>query len=280
MAERAEKLAAALTRLGVQQGDRVGTFCWNNQGHLEAYLAIPSMGAVLHTLNIRLPAEQLAYVINHAEDRVIIVDASLIPLLAAIKDDLKTVETIIVAGEGDTAPLGETLSYERLLAAEAARLRLARPRRDVPPPPCVTPAAPPATPRASCTRTARPGCTPWPSRPHRRSGMTETDRILIIVPMFHANAWGTPYGAFMAGTDIIMPQMFLMGDAARQRLQRVPPHPGLRRPHDLERTPRPRREDRLLHRPSHHRRRRRRPRDHSSGLSRSASASPSFRAGA
>ena len=118
VATRAEKLAAALTRLGIQQGDRVGTFCWNNQGHLEAYLAIPSMGAVLHTLNIRLPADQLAYVINHAEDRFIIVDASLIPLLAAIKDELKTVETIIVAGEGDTAPLGETLSYERLLAAE------------------------------------------------------------------------------------------------------------------------------------------------------------------
>jgi fatty-acyl-CoA synthase len=126
---RAEKLAAALTRLGIAEGDRVGTFCWNNQGHLEAYLAIPAMGAVLHTLNIRLPAEQLAYVINHAEDRCIIVDASLIPLLAAIKDDLKTVETIIVVGEGDTSALGETLSYERLLAAEEPGLRLARPRR-------------------------------------------------------------------------------------------------------------------------------------------------------
>ncbi len=115
---RAEKLAAALTRLGIEPGDRVGTFCWNNQGHLEAYLAIPAMGAVLHTLNIRLPADQLAYVVNHAEDRCIIVDASLIPLLAAIKDELKTVETIIVVGEGDTSSLGETLSYERLLAAE------------------------------------------------------------------------------------------------------------------------------------------------------------------
>src|SRR3984957_8803689 len=101
VAARAERLAAALTRLGIEQGDRVGTFCWNNQGHLEAYLAIPCMGAVLHTLNIRLPAKQLAYVINHAEDRCIIVDASLIPLLAAIKDDLKTVEIIIVAGKGD-----------------------------------------------------------------------------------------------------------------------------------------------------------------------------------
>src|SRR5580692_7191032 len=119
VAVRAEKLAAALERLGIEQGDRVGTFCWNNQGHLEAYLAIPCMGAVLHTLNIRLPAEQLAYVINHAEDRVIIVDASVIPLLAAIKDDLKTVETIIVAGEGDTSALGDVLAYEALLEAES-----------------------------------------------------------------------------------------------------------------------------------------------------------------
>src|SRR6185437_16992775 len=67
VAARVEKLAKALQRLGVEHGDRVGTFCWNNQTHLEAYLAIPCMGAVLHTLNIRLAADQLAYVINHAE---------------------------------------------------------------------------------------------------------------------------------------------------------------------------------------------------------------------
>jgi fatty-acyl-CoA synthase len=211
VAERAEKLAAALTRLGVQPGDRVGTFCWNNQGHLEAYLAIPSMGAVLHTLNIRLPPEQLAYVINHAEDRFIIVDASLIPLLAAIKDDLKTVETIIVAGEGDTTPLGETLSYERLLDAEQPGFEW--------------PDLDENTAAAMCYTSGTTGNPKGVVYSHRSTwlhtmaeqaassvGMVETDRILIIVPMFHANAWGTPYGAFMAGTDMIMPQMFLMGE--------------------------------------------------------------------
>ena len=96
----------------------MGTFCWNNQVHLECYLAVPSMGAVLHTLNIRLYPEQLAYVIDHAEDKVIIVDGSLIPLLARVYDDLKSVETVIVVGPGDRSPLGETLSYEALLAAE------------------------------------------------------------------------------------------------------------------------------------------------------------------
>jgi len=212
VATRAEKLAAALTRLGVQPGDRIGTFCWNNQGHLEAYLAIPSMGAVLHTLNVRLPADQLAYVINHAEDRFIIVDASLIPLLAAIKDELKTVETIIVAGEGDTAPLGETLSYERLLAAEEPGFEW--------------PVLDERSAAAMCYTSGTTGNPKGVVYSHRSTwlhtmaeqsassvGMTESDRILVIVPMFHAMAWGTPYGAWMAGTDMIMPQMFLMGDA-------------------------------------------------------------------
>src|SRR5690348_948614 len=81
-AARMHKLAAALQRLGIRPGDRVGTFCWNTPPHLEAYFAIPCMGAVLHTLNARLFPEQLAYIVNHAEDRVIIVDASMVGMLA------------------------------------------------------------------------------------------------------------------------------------------------------------------------------------------------------
>jgi fatty-acyl-CoA synthase len=118
VAERAEKLAAALTRLGLQQDDRVGTFCWNNQEHLETYFAVPCMGAVLHTLNLRLFPEQLSYIINHAADRFIIVDDSLIPLLARVKNDLKTVEKFIVVGNGDASALGDVLRYEELLDAE------------------------------------------------------------------------------------------------------------------------------------------------------------------
>ncbi len=212
VAGRAERLASALSALGVRAGDRVGTFCWNNQGHLEAYLAIPTMGAVLHTLNIRLPADQLAYVINHAEDRVIIVDASLIPLLAGIRDELKTVETIIVAGEGDTSSLGETLSYERLLGEQPAGFDW--------------PDLDERSAAAMCYTSGTTGNPKGVVYSHRSTwlhsmaetsassvGMTEQDRILVIVPMFHANAWGTPYSGWLAGTDIIMPQMFLMGDA-------------------------------------------------------------------
>src|SRR5436309_8923510 len=94
--ERAARLAGALHRLGIGEGDRVGTFMWNNQEHLEAYFAVPCMGAVLHTLNIRLFPEQLSYVVNHAEDKVVIVDASLIPLLARVAGELKTVEQLVI----------------------------------------------------------------------------------------------------------------------------------------------------------------------------------------
>ena len=94
--ERADKLAAALTKLGVEPEDRVATFMWNSQQHLEVYLAAPNMGAVLHTLNIRLFPEQLTYIVNHARDKVIVVDDSLIPLLAPLVDQFEHVEHFIV----------------------------------------------------------------------------------------------------------------------------------------------------------------------------------------
>src|SRR3954454_20837048 len=118
--DNADRLAAALARIGVQTGDRVGTFCWNTQEHLEAYFAVPSMGAVLHTLNIRLFPEQLAYVVNHAQDKVVIVDDSLIALLARVVDDLQTAEQFVVVGDGDASALGDRPihRYHELLAAE------------------------------------------------------------------------------------------------------------------------------------------------------------------
>src|SRR5258705_2468801 len=104
--DRPERLAAALRRLGIRAGDRVGTFSWNTQEHLEAYLAVPSMGAVLHTLNVRLFPEQLSYVTNHAADRVVLVDDSLVPVLARVRAELETVEHFVVVGRGDASALG------------------------------------------------------------------------------------------------------------------------------------------------------------------------------
>ena len=129
MAERAERLARALRRLGVGDGDRVGTFAWNNQEHLEAYLAVPSMGAVLHTLNIRLFPEQLAYVVNHAEDKVVIVDGSIAPLFARVRGRAARRSSTSSWSGRATPRAGRDAVYEELLAAEEPGLRLARARR-------------------------------------------------------------------------------------------------------------------------------------------------------
>ncbi|HLG16806.1 MAG TPA: long-chain fatty acid--CoA ligase [Blastocatellia bacterium] len=209
--DRAGRLAAALTRLGIKPGDRVGTFCWNTQEHLEAYFAIPCMGAVLHTLNLRLFAEQLTYIINHAEDRVIIVDDSLLPLLAKVTPDLKTVERYIVIGDGDASALGDVLRYEELLAAEQPGF-----------------AWPEIDERAAAAMCYTSGTTGNPKGvvySHRSTflhsfgvnlgsvwALNERDRILPIVPMFHANAWGLPYAGWMAGCDFIMPGRFLQAE--------------------------------------------------------------------
>ncbi|MEA2616401.1 MAG: hypothetical protein QOE72_2184 [Chloroflexota bacterium] len=206
VAERAARLAGALKRLGIQSGDRVGTLSWNHQEHLEAYFAVPCMGAVLHTLNLRLDPEQLAYVINHAEDRVILVDASLVPLLAKIRSKLTTVERIIVIGEGDASALGEVLSYEDLLAAE--------------PPEYPWPDLGEKTAAAMCYTTGTTGAPKGVVYSHRSIylhslaewgafSLKESDRALVIVPMFHVNAWGIPYTAFMLGADLLMPGRFL-----------------------------------------------------------------------
>src|SRR6202161_1268174 len=120
IARNAGRLAAALTGLGTTTCDRIGALCWDKQEHLEAYYAVPCMGAVLHTLNIRLPAPQVANIVNHAGDRMVIVDGTLLPLFAQALPRLVSVEAVIVVGPGDTSILGDTrvLHYDELLAAQ------------------------------------------------------------------------------------------------------------------------------------------------------------------
>lgn len=213
--ERAARLAGALRGLGVDGDQRVATFMWNNTEHLEAYLAVPSMGAVLHTLNLRLFPDQLVYIANHAEDYVVIVDGSLIPLLAGVLPQLKTVRHVIVVGEGDTSPLDgagkELHSYEDLLAAA--------------PPTFDWPEIDERSAAAMCYTSGTTGNPKGVVYSHRSAylhsmaastgnaiGLSASDRVLPVVPMFHANAWGLPYAAVMAGAALIMPDRFLQAE--------------------------------------------------------------------
>ncbi|HEX6521884.1 MAG TPA: AMP-binding protein, partial [Streptosporangiaceae bacterium] len=122
MTRRAARLANALQRLGVRPGDRVATLAWNNYRHLELYYAVPCMGAVLHTLNLRLFPDQLAYVIKDAEDKFLFVDKSLIAVLNQVAGRIPSVRKIVVLSDGGAPPehqLGETLDYEELIGREA-----------------------------------------------------------------------------------------------------------------------------------------------------------------
>ncbi|MCW3026210.1 MAG: fadD9 [Solirubrobacterales bacterium] len=209
VAERIDRLARALRKLGVEQGERVGTFAWNNQRHLELYFAIPCIGAVLHTLNIRLFAEQLTYIVNHAQDRVIFVDDSLVPLLEELAPSFSTVERYVVMGNGDTGTLPNALRYEELLE-EAGPGEFDYPDLDE------------RQAAALCYTSGTTGNPKGVLYSHRSislhstgtlmtdsTALSRADRVLAVVPMFHANAWGLPYGAAFAGADLILPDRFL-----------------------------------------------------------------------
>src|SRR5581483_1061689 len=119
-AARVRQLASALQRLGVQPSDRVGTFGWNHYRHLELYFAVPMQGAVLHTLNIRLFHDQLTYIVNHAADRFIVVDRSLLPIVNQLAPTFESVEKLIVVDDGADCEVGDALDYEQLLASGSA----------------------------------------------------------------------------------------------------------------------------------------------------------------
>ncbi|MEC3913429.1 long-chain fatty acid--CoA ligase [Nocardia sp. CDC160] len=222
----AARLANALRDLGIGVGDRVGTFMWNNNEHMVAYIAVPAMGAVLHALNIRLFPEQLVYVANHAEDQVVIVDGSLLPMFAQYLPNLKTVRHVIVAN-GDAAalqaPEGVTVhSYTELLAAQPDTYDF--------------PVIDERSAAGMCYTSGTTGDPKGVVYSHRSNwlhamqvispngmGFTASDTVLAIVPLFHANAWGIPYAALMSGANVLMPDRFLQPAPLLEMMEQARP---------------------------------------------------------
>ncbi len=216
VAERASRLAQALRGLGIDGDQRVATFMWNNAEHLETYLAVPSMGAVLHTLNIRLFPEQLTYIANHAEDRVVIVDASLLAPFAKLLPTFETVQHVLVAGpEAAGADLSE-------IEATGVRVGLYEDALAAAGPDFEWPDVDERDAAAMCYTSGTTGNPKGVVYSHRSAylhsmavamgdgmGLTPYDRVLPIVPMFHANAWGLPYAALMVGAGLVMPDRWL-----------------------------------------------------------------------
>ncbi|MFI5776930.1 long-chain fatty acid--CoA ligase [Nocardia sp. NPDC051570] len=208
----AARLAHALRGLGIGEGDRVGTFMWNNNEHMVAYAAVPAMGSVLHALNIRLFPEQVVYVANHAEDRVVLVDGSLVPMFAKYLPNMATVRDVIVVN-GDPATLAapdgvRVHSYTELLAGQPDTYDF--------------PVVDERSAAGMCYTSGTTGDPKGVVYSHRSNwlhamqvispnGMsfTERDTVLAIVPLFHANAWGIPYAAMMSGANLLMPDRFL-----------------------------------------------------------------------
>ncbi|MCX4093184.1 long-chain fatty acid--CoA ligase [Nocardia sp. alder85J] len=212
LGERGAQLAHALRGLDVGIGDRVGTFMWNNNEHMCVYAAVPAMGAVLHALNIRLFPEQLVFVANHAEDQVVIVDGTLVPMFNQYLPLLRTVRHVIVVnGDAGTivAPEGVRVhAWDELLAGQPTEYDF--------------PVVDEKSAAGMCYTSGTTGDPKGVVYSHRSNwlhamqvispngmGFTASDNVLAIVPLFHANAWGLPYAAMMSGANVLMPDRFL-----------------------------------------------------------------------
>ncbi len=227
---RARKVAQALTKLGVKEGDVVATMAWNTARHLEAWYGIMGMGAVCHTLNPRLFAEQLVYIVNHAEDKIIFLDLTFVPILEGIADQLPKVKAYVIMTDKAHMPatkLKNALCFEEIVEAEDGNFKWAEVDEN-----------------AACGLCYTSGTTGNPKGvlySHRSNvlhsmaanmgdalGMKSTDAILPVVPMFHANAWGIAFAAPAVGAKIVMPGANMDGASIYELLdtEKVSDHGG------------------------------------------------------
>jgi fatty-acyl-CoA synthase len=217
---RAKRCSNALKALGIQPGDRVATLAWNTARHLEAWYGIMGIGAVCHTLNPRLFSEQLVYIVNHAEDRVIFTDLTFLPILAQIRDQIPTVKHFIVLTDDAhmTDQLPGALAYETLIAGQSED--------------CAWGGFDENTPAGLCYTSGTTGNPKGVLYTHRSNflhtlvtasadvlGIGGRDTILPIVPMFHANAWGIAFSAPAVGAKLVMPGPRLDGASVHELIE-------------------------------------------------------------
>lgn len=219
---RAHQLAHALHDAGVEIGDRVATLMWNGSRHLEAYHGVACMGAVIHTLNLRLPPADLEYIINHAQDKVIIVDADVLPLLEKLANKMPSVATIVVAAEPGfenwSSSLPNVIDYEAFIADKPMKYNWPEIDENSPMGLCYTsgttgrPKGVMYTHRANYLHTLSIGLTDV-------MGLSATDTLLGIVPLFHANAWGLPWIATTLGMKQVYPHRFMVPEHLARLIQ-------------------------------------------------------------
>ena len=218
--KRSKKLANALSKLGINLHDRVATIAWNNSRHFETYFGVSGMGAVLHTLNPRYSPAQLVYILNHAEDKVLIIDPTFIPLVEGVQDQLNFVETIIIAAEKSSIPdnsLNNSCSYDDLLEQESSEYQWPDLSED--------------TSSALCYTSGTTGNPKGVLYSHRSTilhaisiagtmGFESSSAVLPVVPMFHVNAWGVPYSALINGFTLVLPGHALDGESLYELVQK------------------------------------------------------------
>lgn len=226
IAVNAARLANLLRELGVRAGDRVGTFSWNTRQHQEAYLGVPSLGAILHTVNVRLSTEQIAWVINHAEDRVLLVDARLLDVLAPALPLLDSVQHLLVVGAGEEPtglPRGVTWhDYASALAAQDSTIDWPDLDENAAAAVCYT-SGTTGNPKGVVYSHKTTYLHAIASRATDTFGICEADRLLLVPPMFHANSWGMPYSGWFSGSDLIMPGPFLQATSLATLIQKERP---------------------------------------------------------
>ena len=218
--DRANQVAHALKKHGIEAGDRIGSFMWNNYYHLELYQGVPSMGAVLHTLNIRLSPADLEYIINHANDRVIFADEDLLPLLEPLWDKIPCVELLVICrhGEGGESTFKNQIDYDDFIDEQPTEYDWPEIDENSPMGLCYTsgttgkPKGVMYTNRSTYLHTLTESLTD-------SMGLSSLDSLLGIVPMFHAMGWGLPFAASMLGCKQVMPHRFMLPDVFLKLMQ-------------------------------------------------------------